>query len=49
MAKTAYTCPECGEDAMVKHSDKPGWYNLKCEKCGAERGPFQDTQDKGVA
>lgn len=46
---TAYVCPECGEEAMVKKPDKPGWYRLHCDKCGAERGPFQNVQDPGVA
>lgn len=34
---------------MVKAEEKPGWYHLKCEKCGAERGPFQDVRDISVA
>lgn len=46
---TAYVCPECGERAMQKKTAKPGWYSLKCERCGAERGPFRDAEDKAVA
>ncbi len=34
---------------MVRKTEKPGWYNLKCEKCGAERGPFPDAEDMSVA
>ncbi|MFQ6012998.1 MAG: hypothetical protein ACE5LS_05085 [Thermoplasmata archaeon] len=45
----AYVCPECGEEAMVKRAEKPGWYRLKCEKCDAERGPFPDGRDMSVA
>lgn len=44
-----YTCPECGEQSMAKRVDKPGWYLLHCDKCGAELGPFRDEKDKGVA
>ncbi len=34
---------------MVRTTEKPGWYNLKCEMCGAERGPFPDAEDMSVA
>lgn len=34
---------------MVKVEEKPGWYTLKCEMCGAERGPLQDLPDMSVA
>jgi ribosomal protein L37AE/L43A len=44
-----YTCPECGEKSVKKHVERPGWYILRCEKCGAEMGPFRDAEDKGVA
>ena len=33
---------------MVRTTAKPGWYILKCEKCGAERGPFPDVEDMSV-
>lgn len=49
MSQGAYVCPDCGEESMVKKTDKPGWYRLHCQKCGAERGPFRDAEDKAVA
>lgn len=49
MAEKAYTCPECGEEAMVRKAGEPGWYMLHCNACDAERGPFLNSDDRAVA
>ncbi|MEE9600120.1 MAG: hypothetical protein V3W22_00265 [Thermoplasmata archaeon] len=49
MGEKVYTCPECGEQSMVKKAGEPGWYLLHCNKCEAERGPFLNAEDKSVA
>ncbi len=34
---------------MVRKAETEGWYTLRCEMCGAERGPFRDAEDMSVA